>query len=353
MRRESEEVRMKKLAKSEIKDLLKHWAGQYRVLAPTLAAGGDCLLDFFDESTFTLDYGKTPMPPKSACLPQSEAIFAVDKGEYREVITATKTILFGIRSCDMMGIRQSASFMTRDRRDPYFGAKRDDLVAVVMACPGPQNETCFCTTMQSGPFSRRGFDLQFYDAGEFFIIETGSAKGEAALSSFPLAELDGDLAGEKVEAFRQRSLGAIARMDVVPEAMNRLKDHTADEGVWERFGLKCIQCGGCTFVCPTCTCFNVCDRPVSPGQGVRERTWDACLFGGFTREASGHNPRSTQALRLKRRHEHKLLDYQGTDIQDGLCGCTGCGRCSDFCPVHIGTLEVARAIAAADSQVKD
>ena len=178
-----------------------------------------------------------------------------------------KTLLFGIRSCDMMGILQSASFMTRDRRDVYSEAKRDAATIVVMACPGPQNETCFCTTMQSGPVAGKGFDLQFFDAGEFFIIQIGSGKGEAALSSFPLADLDDDLAGEKVEAFRQRSAEAIARVDSVPEAMNRLKDRTADEGVWERLGLKCIQCGGCTFVCPTCTCFNVCDHPTGSGAG--------------------------------------------------------------------------------------
>lgn len=344
---------MKKLAKSELKNLLKHWAGEYRVLAPTLGAGGDCLLDTFDESAFTLDYGKTPMFPKSACFPQREAIFSVEKGEYREVITANKALLFGIRSCDMMGILQSASFMTRDRRDVYSEAKRDAAIMVVMACPGPQNETCFCTTMQSGPVAGKGFDLQFFDAGEFFIIQIGSGKGEAALSSFPLTDLNDGLAGEKVEVFRLKSVGAIARVDAIPKAMNRLKDRTADEGAWERFGQKCIQCGGCAFVCPTCTCFNVCDHPTGPGQGLRERSWDACLFGGFTREASGHNPRPTQALRLKRRHEHKLLDYNAADIQEGLCGCTGCGRCSDFCPVHIGTLEVAGAIAESDNHAKD
>ena len=339
---------MKKLLKGELKDLMKSWAGEYRVLAPTLGIQGDCLLDTFDEASFTLDYRKTPMPPKTAFFPQSEAIFAVEKGEYREVVSASKTLLFGIRSCDMMGIRQSTSFMTRDRRDVYSEAKREAATIVVMACPGPQNETCFCTTMQSGPVARKGFDLQFFDTGEFFIIEIGSEKGEAALSLFTLAELDDDLAEEKVETFRQSAVGAIACVDSVPKAMSRLKDCTADDGVWERFGQKCIQCGGCTFVCPTCTCFNVYDRPTSPGQGLRERSWDACLFGGFTREASGHNPRPTQALRLKRRHEHKLLDYHKTDIQEGLCGCTGCGRCSDFCPVHIGTLEVAGAIAASD-----
>jgi Fe-S oxidoreductase len=75
------------------------------------------------------------------------------------------------------------------------------------------------------------------------------------------------------------------------------------------------------------------------------RAWDACLYGGFTREASGHNPRNIQALRLKRRHEHKLLHFNNADIQDALCGCVGCGRCSDYCPVHIGTLEIVKAIA--------
>lgn len=340
---------MKKLAKSELTNLLRHWDETYRVLAPTRGAQGDCLLDAFNQDTFTLDYGKTPMPPKSVFFPQSETIFAVEKGQYREMITATQTLLFGIRSCDMMGILQSGSFMNRDRRDIYSQAKRDAAILVVMACPGPQNETCFCTTMQSGPVAGKGFDLQFFEAGEFFIVQTGSSKGEAALSSFPLPELDDDLAGEKIEAFRQRSVKAIARVDYVPAAMQRLKDQSADEGVWDRLGLKCIQCGGCTFVCPTCTCFNVCDRQTGPGEGLRERSWDACLFGGFTREASGHNPRPTQALRLKRRHEHKLLDFHETDIQEGLCGCTGCGRCSDFCPVHIGTLEVAQEIAAADS----
>lgn len=343
---------MKKLAKSELLPLLRHWAGRYRVLAPSRRANGDCLLEPFEESSFTLDYGKPSMPPKSLCFPQSETIFAVEKGEYREVIAASakKTLLFGIRSCDMMGIRQSTSFMTRDRRDPYFSAKRDGLLTVVMACPGPQNETCFCTTMQSGPFARAGFDLQLYDAGAFFIVETGSAKGEEALLAFPLDEPAGGGIAEMVETLRKQSAGVIERRDDVPTAMNRLKDRAVDEEVWDRFGLKCIQCGGCAYVCPTCTCFNVCDYQTAPGQGARQRSWDACLFGGYTREASGHNPRPTQALRLKRRHEHKLLDYHKTDIRNGLSGCTGCGRCSDFCPVHIGTLEVAAAIAAAAHQ---
>lgn len=338
---------MKKLPKSELKNLLRHWTTEYRVFAPSKRASGDCLIDTYDDASFTLDYGKTPLPPKFACFPQTETLFSVKDGEYREVVGTAKTMLFGIRSCDLMGMLQSSSFMKRDRPDIYFGAKRGAVTAAVMACPGPQNETCFCTTTHSGPLAGRGFDLQFIDAGEFFIVQVGSGKGEAALSLFPLQEMDEEIADERIEAFRQQSVKAIARADSIPEAIKRLQERTVDDVIWERLGRKCILCGGCSFVCPTCTCFNVCDRLSNPGQGERERSWDACLFGGFTREASGHNPRPSQAGRLKRRHEHKLMDYHETDIQDGLCGCVGCGRCSDFCPVHIGTLEVTREIAAA------
>lgn len=341
---------MKELAKSNLNDLLLHWSARYSLLSPVRRDNGDCLMETFAAGSFNLDYGKPSLSPKSAFFPQKDVTFTVEKGEYREVLPTGRTLLFGVRSCDLTGLLQSGRFMTRDRRDVYFDARQGGATIVVMACPGPQTENCFCTTMKSGPVAGRGFDLQLYDVEESFIVEVGSAKGEAALSGFPLPDLDENLAAERIRVFREKAVARFDRPNAVPRAMQRLKDRTADEGVWGRLAAKCILCGGCSFVCPTCTCFNVSDRPTAPGEGLRERSWDACLFGGFTREASGHNPRATQAPRLKRRHEHKLLQYRQDDVQEALCGCTGCGRCSDFCPVHIGTLEVAREIAGAEQQ---
>lgn len=337
---------MKTIAKENVKELLRSWTKEYYVLAPAKTTRGDCIFDTFQEDSFTLDYRKPSLPPKSVFFPHSEVIFQVEKNKFREVVTAQKAILFGIRSCDMMGLLQCASFMTRDREDIYYRAKKDAAMTVVMACPGPQNETCFCTTTLSGPVVQKGFDLLFYDVGDVFIVETGSQKGKKLLSPDSLVDMDDKVAKEKIKVFKQKAFQSIPVVQEVNEAMNRLKNGSADEGVWDYFGRKCIVCGGCTFVCPTCTCFNVYDHEKAPGKGIRARAWDACLYGGFTREASGHNPRSTQALRLKRRHEHKLLYYNETDVQGSLCGCVGCGRCSDFCPVHIGTLEVVKEIAA-------
>ena len=336
---------MKTLAKKDVIETMNIWTQKHDVLCPTKTTPGDCIFDTFREKTFALDYKKPPLSPKAVFFPHSEVTFKVEKNEYREIVSAKNMLLFGIRSCDMMGILQASSFMSRDKKDVYYHAKRSAAKTVVMACPGPQNETCFCTTTLSGPVAKKGFDLQFYDMGDTYIVEVGTPRGEELLSGIPLTDMDDILAKRQIEEFKQKAIRSIPEVKSVIEAMNKLKDGKADEKVWDNFGQKCITCGGCAFVCPTCTCFNVYDHQSSPGNGLRARTWDACLYGGFTREASGHNPRSSQALRLKRRHEHKLLNFNEIDVQGSLCGCVGCGRCSDYCPVHIGTLEVVKAIA--------
>ncbi len=335
---------MKTLAKKDINKILSIWSQKHDVLAPTKMDNGDCIFSAFDEKAFTLDYKKPPLSPKSVFFPQSEIIFRVEKNRYNEVVAAKKALIFGLRSCDMMGIRQASSFMSRDNKDIYYQARQNAAATVVMACPKAQNETCFCTTTLSGPVAKKGFDLQLYDIGDTLLVEIGSPRGEELLTGMPLAEMEESQAKQKIDEFLQNAILTIPEVKSVIDAMNKLKDRKIAEKVWDDFGAKCITCGGCAFVCPTCTCFNVYDHQQAAGEGIRLRAWDACLYSGFTREASGHNPRASQASRLKRRHEHKLLDYNNTDIQDGLCGCVGCGRCSDYCPVHIGTLEVVKAI---------
>jgi formate hydrogenlyase subunit 6/NADH:ubiquinone oxidoreductase subunit I len=336
---------MKTLAKKDITRLLGTWTEEYTVLAPSKKSSGDCTFEPFREESFTLDYGKPSLSPKSLFLPHSGVTFKVENNEFRQLVSAEKTILFGIRSCDMMGIRQSTSFMTRDHTDIYYQRKRELAITIVMACPGPLNETCFCTTTRSGPVAEKGFDLQVFDMGDVLMFETGSRRGEELLRSDLFIVVDDSYANAWIKKFREKAVSEMPPVASVLEAMSRLEDGAVDEKIWEYFGSKCISCGGCAYVCPTCTCFNVYDQESSAGSGLRLRAWDTCLFGGFTREASGHNPRPTQASRLQRRHEHKLLYYNKTDIQEALCGCVGCGRCSDFCPVKIGTLEVVKAIS--------
>lgn len=335
---------MKLIAKKDIVHVLRTWSSSYSILSPTLKEQGDCVFDTFDPDTFTLEYRKPPMPMKSSFLPQSETIFKVEGGEFTPVLSKERVLLFGIRACDMTGILQARSFFSRDLNDDYYKAHTDNTVIVVHACSWPQNETCFCTTTHSGPYAQKGFDIQLFDIGNDFLVEAGSETGKALISTKPFVDFEGPDDEERLHRVKHMALNSIPLVPEVQEAMELMKGALPNEGVWEELGRKCIACGACVYVCPSCTCFNVADRAADTETGERIRTWDTCLYGGFTREASGHNPRSTQALRLKRRHEHKLLYYNKTDNQEALCGCVGCGRCSDYCPVHIGTLEVTKAI---------
>ena len=336
---------MKLVAKKDVVHVLEAWSKDYSILAPSLRENGDCVFDAFDASMFTIEYRKPPMPPKSSYLPQNESIFSVENGTFTPVIHHEKTMLFGIRACDLTGIRQARSFYSRDVDDVYHRSHAEDTLIVVHACSWPQNETCFCTTVHSGPYAQEGFDIQLFDMGTDFLVESGSDAGRSLIAQEPFRDFDVDDAAERLSRVKHMAHNSIPIVVEVVDAMEVLKGAGANEGVWEHFGRKCITCGGCVYVCPTCTCFNVVDRVTAEGSGERMRTWDTCLYAGFTREASGHNPRPSQASRLKRRHEHKLVHFNPVDNQGALCGCVGCGRCSDYCPVHIGTLEVVKAIA--------
>ncbi|PKN04696.1 MAG: hypothetical protein CVU74_05570, partial [Deltaproteobacteria bacterium HGW-Deltaproteobacteria-9] len=222
---------MKTLAKKNIIEAMTIWAQKHDVLCPTQTAPGDCIFDTFREKTFTLDYKKPAFSPKAMFFPHSEITFKVENNEYREVVSSKNTLLFGIRACDMMGILQATSFMSRDQKDVYYSAKRNMAMTIVMACPGPQNETCFCTTTHSGPFARKGFDLQFYDMGDAFLIEIGTPGGEALLSAIPLTDIDDTHAEQQIAKFQKKALRHLPEVKSVAKAMKKLKDDKADEKI--------------------------------------------------------------------------------------------------------------------------
>lgn len=334
---------MKRLNKKDIFPLLQELNNDRNVYCPQSMRNGDLMLMPLGEGRFTGEIGKTTFSPKCVLFPQREDITLFRGEDISKIIESSETLIFGVRSCEVTAIQFVDRFMGRDGFvDPNYQSKRDKMTIITVACHEPPSDTCFCIDARAMPFLEEGFDLQLFDAGDFYIALAGSGKGEALLDTHYFKESPEE-DGQRLEEIKNRALNLQVNKPGVNVAMDVLSSGNVDDAFWERLADKCINCGGCVYVCPTCTCFNIYDIPYQGGF-VRRRTWDTCLHAGFTRETSGHNPRPTQGSRIARRVEHK---FKFDIIKYGRSGCVGCGRCSDTCPVGLGAIEIIEELKKA------
>jgi ferredoxin len=210
------------------------------------------------------------------------------------------------------------------------------LVNVVCTAPGVDiGEACFCPCTDTGPAAREGFDLQLTDLGEGeWLALAGTARGETLFQA-PFFHR-----GTPDHLERRRALleGLRSRFQTrtswFAAAVARVSLGEVAEGTWEEIGRRCLECGGCTYVCPACTCFTVSDRPAGPDRTERVRIWDSCALSGFTRMAGGHNPRKAVHDRRNRRFYRKLSH---TFVErERSVACVGCGRCTEVCHGDVG-----------------
>jgi ferredoxin len=285
-------------------------------------------------------HGQATEPPKQAMLPRSEPLmrYRYEKSaenpdatelQLEELLPEGSTLLFGLRPCDARG------FLIHDRvydagkgKDVYYCRRRKNTLVAVLACSEPA-PTCFCHRVGSGPDDEEGADVLVTDLGDGYLMEGVNEKGDEFLAGSGLA--DGSArAGEAAEA-RAKVRGAMPEgpeMELLPEALNELFD---DAEFWEKTAAKCLSCGACSYLCPTCYCFNITDEAKGNG-GIRVRTWDNCMSFQFTLEGSGHNPRTAKAQRMRNRINHKFNFYPALH---GRVACVGCGRCIANCPVSM------------------
>lgn len=332
----------------------------YEVIAPFRGRGRDTFFDTVTDANrdrVQLHLPNPYYPPKRYVLPHIEQLLRVRQadGSFRiePTFDETRRVLFGIRSCDLAGIWHLDRFyLGREFRDPYYERRRRNLLLVNLVCTDPDldiGDECFCVCADTGPAARDHFDLQLMDLhnGTFMAV-AGSPAGEALLMeplSRPATATDVErrraILAEVRKRFKTTTSWFSATVRYISQG--RILDKT-----WEEIGNRCLECGGCTYVCPACTCFTVTDRKVGPDQIERVRIWDACALGGFTRMAGGHNPRRAVHDRRNRRFFRKLAHYF---IQRELSvACMGCGRCAAVCHGDVGMPSVVEMIRRATAE---
>lgn len=278
-------------------------------------------------------------------FPQTENMMKFKtEGKNIEIIDVrdekTPFVLFGVKACDYKAIEVLDKVFLADPVDTYYQARREATTIVTLACSKPE-ESCFCSVFGVDATAPQG-DVTTWLDGEYLYWQANTDRGRALTEAVADAFTN---SGEEEVAAQQAATKAVmeklpfANLDLSrfkPENLNELFD--APE--WEELSEACLGCGTCTFVCPTCQCFDIRDFKTHEGV-IRYRCWDSCMYSDFTLMAGGNN-RTTQLQRFRQRFMHKLVYYPAQ--HDGLYSCVGCGRCVNKCPQRLNIVKVIKTL---------
>lgn len=329
---------------------LKKLAADYRVLAPRREGRSVMFRPRTADELTDMDelLRRATASPKGAVIPHSETLvrFSSTKDAENPARLDTTldapcgdvpTVLFGCRPCDARGVVVlDRPYLEGRFKDPYYAARREALVIIAQACPTAFS-TCFCHWVGGSPAGREGSDILFTAVDGGFVLESVTEKGAKLLEAAGFASGE-DRRNEAEAAHRkaEASLGAPSTLENIPA---RVAARFRDEAFWIKETEKCLSCGACTYLCPTCQCFTITDEG-SQLDGRRIRSWDTCMSPLFTLETSGHNPRTEKFKRMRNRISHKFSYYPQS--YDGEYSCVGCGRCVVSCPISLDIRQVVK-----------
>ena len=339
-----------KIDKTEWAKSLDALRGAYRLFGPVKEKEQANFKELAAGEAPDLNVQNTRLSAKSLVFPQSEAMMAYslaqggDQNICKEVPKDdSPRAVLGIRPCDAKAmVLVHMNFDNGDYQDPYWLNPYNASTLVGQACDQPCS-TCFCTTAGCGPYHEEGLDVLLSDMGDHYLAKVLTDKGQklATAAGWTTEADDKPLADKKTAAESKIT----SRVDTDRlKALDTLALHGAE--FWEDVAFSCINCGTCTFVCPTCWCFDIQDE-VYGQKGVRMRNWDSCMFPIFSVHTTGHNPRGAKLQRLRQRFMHKLKYF--VDKYDQGIMCVGCGRCVQQCPVNIDIRKVCETMNSLES----
>lgn len=335
---------MLKISLSKLQELFAAIAADEALYIPADHAGQPEYMRWSEGMAMT-DALNTVRSAKDFFFPQTEDLVSFKmEGKSIEIIdprTETEDfVVFGVRACDARSFSILDRVFLVDPVDSYYANRREHGTIVSMACSRPA-ETCFCHSFGIDAAEPEG-DAVCWKTEDALYIRANTEKGEKLLEKLrPIME-EADEAPVKAQQEKTREiLGKLPLNSFTTEKFGGdvlLKVFNSEQ--WKSLSESCLGCGTCTFVCPTCQCYDI--RDFKTGSGVKRfRCWDSCMYSDFTLMASG-NPRTSQLERFRQRFMHKLVYFPANN--DGIYGCVGCGRCLSKCPISMNIVKVAKCL---------
>ena len=338
---------MYKIAKENLSALFQSIAENQELYLPVEVSGQVNFKAWTQDANVSLETLKTVKSPKDAFFPQSENLYTVQREGKKlsiepQALKEQNFVVFGMKACDIQGVKVLDNVFLSDPIDSFYAARREHGTIVAMACHEPE-ESCFCKAFGIDCAEPAADVATWMVEGELYwkaLTEKGEALTKAVESLLVEA---GGADAEKLEA-EKNAIHTI--VEKLPYSNLSLEGWNGDaltekfnSHVWEELYKPCLACGTCTFVCPTCQCYDIKDYDT--GHGVkRYRCWDSCMYSDFTMMAHGNN-RTSQLQRFRQRFMHKLVYYPANN--NGMYSCVGCGRCVEKCPASLNIVKVIKA----------
>lgn len=343
---------MLSIAKDKIDSLFELIGSKQPLYLPVDNNSGKADFAKWQKGTKFSEKLKTTRSAKDFFFPKTEHLVSYEmSGKEVKVVDPRKDVedfvIFGVRACDARGFTAIDNvYLNMNPVDSYYKNRREHGTVIVLACNEPA-KTCFCSTFGiDASLAKPAGDVSCWLADGKYYFEANTDKGKAFVENAKSALEDADTSA--VEACRKDIAEKVEKLPFAHLDLSKFQGKDMlkifNSKIWDKVSEPCVGCGTCTYVCPTCMCFDV--RDFATSNGVRQiRCWDSCMYNDFTQMAA-ENPRHTQKERSRQRFMHKLMYYPMA--HDGMFSCVGCGRCVENCPVNMNIVKVIKAVNESD-----
>lgn len=343
---------MLSIAKDKIDSLFELIGSKQPLYLPVDNNSGKADFAKWQKGTKLSEKLKTTRSAKDFFFPKTEHLVSYEmSGKEVKVVDPRKDVedfvIFGVRACDARGFTAIDNvYLNMNPVDSYYKNRREHGTVIVLACNEPA-KTCSCSTFGiDASLAKPAGDVSCWLADGKYYFEANTDKGKAFVENAKSALEDADTSA--VEACRKDIAEKVEKLPFAHLDLSKFQGKDMlkifNSKIWDKVSEPCVGCGTCTYVCPTCMCFDV--RDFATSNGVRQiRCWDSCMYNDFTQMAA-ENPRHTQKERSRQRFMHKLMYYPMA--HDGMFSCVGCGRCVENCPVNMNIVKVIKAVNESD-----